>query len=87
MLKAILDDCIELSEECISLRNTLGDFEINKDYIELYLETQEDCYEYMKKQILESFGSYEEFEIFYKKKSKKNKNIKQNVEQQKILGI
>ena len=29
MLKKILDDCIELSEECISLRNTLGDFEIN----------------------------------------------------------
>ena len=45
------------------------------------------CYEYMKKQILEFFGSYEEFEIFYKKKSKKKKNIKKNVEQQKILGI
>ena len=72
MLKPILDDCVELSEECTSLRNTLGDFEIDKQYIELCLETQEDCYAYMEK-----FGAIPSTEIlkyrghdWYIKKSK-----------------
>ena len=46
------------------------------------------CYEYMKKQILEVFGNYKEFEIYYKTKSKKKKkNIQNLVEHQKILDI
>ena len=58
MLKPILDDCVELSEECTSLRNTLGDFEIDKQYIELCLETQEKCHAYMEK-----FGAIPSTEI------------------------
>ncbi len=46
------------------------------------------CYEYMKKQILESFVSYKNFEYYYRTKAKKNKkNIQISVENQKIINI
>ena len=84
MLKAILDDCIELSEECISLRNTLGNFEINKQYIELCLETQDDCYAYMEK-----FGVIPSTEIFdYQGHSwylKKSKDKRSNLSNETIV--
>ena len=46
------------------------------------------CYEYMKKQILKSFGNYKEFENYYKTKSKKKNNKTKNpAEQQFIINI
>ncbi|MBR0518392.1 3'-5' exonuclease [bacterium] len=45
------------------------------------------CYEYMKKQILESFGTYKKFENYYRTKTKKKKNIQSLAGQQVIINI